>query len=84
MKNGIISDQEFDEAINFRIRTLKQFEDDNFDILYINQSSMLFGNDDLKARKDNVKTIKKEELINLANKIDLSVVYMLKGERKSE
>lgn len=84
IQKGNISDKEFDEAIKFRKRSLKQFEDENDSISYIKQADILFGNDDLDKRMKELKTVKKEELIEFAKKIDLSVVYMLKGEKSNE
>ena len=82
IQNGLISDSEFDEAIKFRDKTLKQFEDYNDSILYIKQGEILYNSDDLEQRKNNLKTVKKEEIIELSKKLDLSVIYMLKGDNE--
>ena len=82
MKNGNITDEEIEEAIKFRYRSLKQFEDDNEAILYLKLYSVLFDNDDLYQREEKLKTVTKEEIISLAKKIELNVIYMLKGEEQ--
>lgn len=84
LKNGNVTLEELDEAVKFRYRALKQFEDDNESILYIKINSILFGNDDLNERKENLKTVTKEEIISLAQKLKLNVIYMLKGETENE
>lgn len=80
MKQGNITDNEIDEAKKFRMKSLKQFEDENDSILYIKESSILFNNDDLQKRKDEVDTVTKNEIVDLANKLDLNIIYMLKGD----
>lgn len=84
MKNGNITDEEIEEAIKFRYRSLKQFEDDNEAVLYLKLYSVLLDNDDLYQREEQLKTVTKEEIISLANKIELNVIYMLKGEEQDE
>ena len=83
MKNGNISDEEFNEAINFRRKSLKQFEDYNDSILYIKESNILFNNDDLDDRNKQLDTIKKEEIIELSKKIYLNITYLLKGDNEN-
>lgn len=84
IKNGNITNEELEEAIKFRYRALKQFEDDNESILYIKINNILFGNDDLNEREEHLKTVTKEEIIALAQKLKLNVIYMLKGETENE
>lgn len=80
MKNGNISDKEFNEAIVFRRRALKQFEDYNDSILYLKEGNVLFESDDIDERMEHLNSVKKEEIIELSKKIVLNVVYMLKGD----
>ena len=84
MKKGNITDEEFQEAIDFRKKNLKQFDDYIDSLSYIKQSNILFENDDLNERRKQVDTIKKEELIELSNKIKLNVEYVLKGDKDNE
>lgn len=84
LKNGNVTLEELEEAVKFRYRALKQFEDDNESILYIKINNILFGNDDLNEREEHLKTVTKEEIIALAQKLKLNVIYMLKGETKNE
>lgn len=84
LKNGNVTLEELEEAVKFRYRALKQFEDDNESILYIKINNILFSNDDLNEREEHLKTVTKEEIIALAQKLKLNVIYMLKGETKNE
>ena len=81
IKNGNITDEEFKEAIDFRKKNLKQFDDYIDSLLFAKQSNILFDNDDLDERRKQVDTVTKEEIVNLANKIKLSVDYILKGDK---
>ena len=83
IQNGNVSDEEFEEAIKFRNKSLKQFEDYNDSILYIKQGNVLYNGDDLEERKEMLKTVKKEEIVELSKKLDLSVIYMLKGDNEN-
>ncbi|MBO6145918.1 MAG: insulinase family protein [Bacilli bacterium] len=83
IQKGNIKD-EFEEAIKFRNRRFRQFEDNNSTILYIKQGSVFFGSDDLEKRKENLKTVTMEEIIELSKKIEISTIYMLKGEKNHE
>ena len=83
IQKGNIKD-EFEEAIKFRNRRFRQFEDNNSTILYIKQGSVFFGSDDLEKRKENLKTVSINEIIELSKKIEISTIYMLKGEKNHE
>ena len=84
IQNGNITDEEFNEAINFRKRSIKQFEDYNDAIIYIKEGKILFNLDDLEDREENLKTVTKEEIINLSKKLNLNITYILKGENDNE
>ena len=84
IQNGNITDDEFNEAINFRKRNIKQFEDYNDAIIYIKEGKVLFNLDDLEERERNLKTVTKEEIIELSKKLNLNVTYILKGENDNE
>ena len=81
IKKGDVTQEEFNEAISFRKKNLKQFDDYIDSISYIKQSNILFDNDDLKTRRKEVDTVKIQEVVNLANKIELNVEFILKGDK---
>ena len=84
IKNGNVTIEDLDNAKKSRRHILKQFEDDNESILYIKISSILYDNDDLEIRQKEVETVTIDEIISLAKKLILDVVYMLKGDRNNE
>ena len=84
IKNGNITKEEFNEAIGFRKKNLKQFDDYIDSLSYIKQSNILFNNDDLNERRKQVDTVQIKELVDLANKIELNVEYILKGDNDNE
>ena len=81
IKNGNITKEEFEEAVNFRKKNLKQFDDYIDSLSYIKQSNILFDNDDLDERKKLVDTVTIDEIVALANKIQLNVEFILKGDK---
>lgn len=84
IQNGNIKDEELQEAIIFRERNTKQFEDYNDSILYIKEGKVLFDLDDIDERKNNLKTVKLNEIIELSKKLKLNVIYTLKGDNDNE
>lgn len=83
IKNGNVTIEDLDNAKKSRRHILKQFEDDNESILYIKISSILYDNDDLEIRQKEVETVTIDEIISLAKKLKLDVIYMLKGDRNN-
>ena len=83
MKKGNITQDEFNEAKEFRRKSLKQFDDYNDSILYIKQSNILFKNDDLEERKRKLDTVTIDEVVELSKKIELNVIYLLKGDNEN-
>lgn len=79
MKNGNITDDEIIDAKKSRKRILEGLLDDQEHILYSKISSILFKNDDLYERLEALKTVTKEEVIELSKKLELDVIYMLEG-----
>lgn len=84
INNGDITEEELKEAISFRKKNLKQFDDYIDSISYIKQSNVLFDNDDLDTRRKEVDTVKLEEVVELSKKIKLNVEYILKGDKDNE
>ena len=82
MSSGDFSDQELDNAIKTVISSLKMGEDTQGGII----NNYLFNYlDNLPLYEERVKefkTVTKEEVINVAKKIKLNTIYLLKGEDK--
>lgn len=81
IRNGKFSTRDIADAKKYRNIILKGFEDENYSILGTKMGNVLFNNDDLEERKKNVNTVTKEEIINLANKLSLCIVYLLEGDK---
>lgn len=84
IQNGEFDDKDLEEALKYRKIILKSFVDDNYSIIMTKMGKVLFSNDDLDERINNLSTVKKEEIISFANKLNLNIVYMLEGDRKDE
>ncbi|MBP3635797.1 MAG: insulinase family protein [Bacilli bacterium] len=84
MKNANITQNELEDSKKFRKLILKQFEDDNESILYLKINSILFKSDDLDKMEKELETVKLDEIVSLANKLKLNVVYILKGDKNNE
>lgn len=80
IQNGNFSDNEFSDALLSRKRIITQFLDENDSILYSKISSILLNCEDILEKLNNLDTINKQEIIDLSNKLELSIIYMLEGE----
>lgn len=80
MKNGEFSDEELDNAIKTVISSIKMGEDTQGGIV----NNYLFNDlDDLPLYDERIKifkTITKEEIMDVAKKVKLNTIYLLKGE----
>lgn len=83
LQTGNFDDKDIEEAKKYRSIILKGLEDENYSILGMKANSILFNNDDLEERRKQVDTVTKEEIINLANKLKLSIVYLLEGDKEN-
>lgn len=81
IQNGEFDLKDIEDAKMYRNIILKGLEDENYSILGAKISSVLFNNDDLEERSKKVNTVTKDEIIKLANKLSLCIVYMLEGDR---
>lgn len=79
-----ITDEEFNEALAFRKKTLRQFEDYNDSILYTKEGNILYEYDDLEERLKGLESISKDEIMKLAEKICVNVIYTLKGDKDGQ
>jgi predicted Zn-dependent peptidase len=82
MSSGDFSDTELDNAIKTVISSLKMGEDTQGGII----NNYLFNYlDNLPLYDERVKefkTVTREEVVNVAKKIKLNTIYLLKGEDK--
>lgn len=81
IQNGKFNIRDIEDAKKYRSIILKGFEDENYSILGTKIGNVLFNNDDLEERRKKVNTVTKEEIVNLANKLSLCIVYLLEGDK---
>lgn len=84
IQNGEFNIRDIDDAKKYRSIILKGLEDENYSILGAKINNVLFGNDDLEERRKKVNTVTKDEIIKLANKLSLYIVYLLEGDKENE
>lgn len=84
IQDGNFSMEDLEDAKKSRKRILDSLEDENESILYSKISSILMKNDDIEDRKINLETVTFDEIVNLSNKLELSIIYMLEGTNENE
>lgn len=84
IQNGEFDEKDIGEAKKYRSIILKGLEDENYSILGAKMGSVLFDNDDIEERRKNLETVTKEEIIKLANKLSLCIIYLLEGDKDNE
>ena len=80
MKKGDFTDAHLDQVKELYLNAIKEAEDHQS--LYIsNLIDMIFtGTDDFKTRKKKIAEVTKEDIMKVASKVQMDVVYFLKGE----
>ena len=81
IQKGKFTMNDIGDAKKYRSIILKGFDDDNYSIVGTKMGNVLFNNDDLEKRRKEVETVSKDEIINLANKLSLCIIYMLEGDK---
>lgn len=84
MQKGNFKETELESAKKSRKLVLNNALDDKYGILWFKQRSVITNDDNLKEKMQNVDTITKEEVINLAKKIKLKIIFTLEGENDNE
>lgn len=79
LKNGNISLKEIKDSKQLILSSLLKNEDNIYSIVTDMVTNVLFDKIDKETYKKEITTVKKKELINLSNKLELDVIYLLKG-----
>lgn len=82
MSNGIFNEIDIENAKKYYISILEEIEDKPNQIISSYYAMELFGVDDVEARKEMIKKVTKEDIINLANKISIDTIFLLGGDKK--
>ena len=79
MKKGNISSNEIKDSKQTIISTLTKNEDNIYSIVNDMVTSVLFDKISLEEYKKEVVKVTRKELVDLSNKLELDVIYLLKG-----
>ena len=84
MKNGNISNKEFEGAKNELFNALDQMDDKPLSMLNSLKAVVLYDRDEYDILRKKYDSVTKEEVVNLTNKLNLDVLYFLEGEKENE
>lgn len=81
IKNGNISDLEFDSSINAIVNSYNSLYDDQRSMQQFSLNEMLVGtNETIEEKIAKIKAVTKEQVSQIANKLELDTVYFLDGK----
>lgn len=84
MEEGIFTEENINQVIEVYNNTLLEIED-NQTMLMNNLIDIINSNNDaLEERRKNIKKVTKQDIINIAKKVNLDVIYFLKGEKTND
>lgn len=81
MKKGNITKEELEDSKSMIISTLLKKDENTFQILNDMVNSALFNRLDTNELISEIKTVTKEEIVILSNKLMLDVNYLLRGDK---
>ena len=79
LRNGDISEKEIKDSKQLILSSLSKNEDNIYSIVNDMVTRVLFNKIDKDTYKKEIVTVTKKELIDLSNKLELDVIYLLKG-----
>lgn len=83
MKEGNITDKEFRDAKQLIISSLKLIPEQQEDLIAFTYDQKIFGeNQSIDEYISNISKVTKEDVIEIAQKIDIDTIYFLYGEEK--
>lgn len=83
MKQGNITDKEFRDAKQLIISSLKLIPEQQEDLIAFTYDQKIFGeNQSIDEYISNISKVTKENVIEIAQKIDIDTIYFLYGEEK--
>ena len=81
MKKGNFSSELFEGVKEIYYNSLVKIEDGQSDLVGSYTSELFVGNDSIEKRRAQMEKVTKEDVMNLAKKVHIDTVYLLKGER---
>ena len=80
MKKGKFTDEDISQAIEIYKNSLQEIEESPDYLMEAYYLMDLIGIDDLKTRKEKIKTVKRDDIIRVSKKIKIDTIYLLEGE----
>lgn len=80
MEEGKITKKHLSRVKQIYLNSLLEIEDNQIDLLNNLIDVTLSGNDDIKERKENIKKVTIEDIVNLSKKVKLDTIFLLKGD----
>lgn len=80
MENGNFSLELFEGVKEIYYNSLIRIEDSQDDLVASYVSEIFINNDSISDRKKNMSMVTKEDVMNLAKKVHVDTIYLLKGE----
>ena len=81
MEEGNFSDELFEGVKEIYYNSLIKIEDSQADLVGSYTAQIFTDADTISARKEEMSKVTKEDVMNLAKKVHIDTVYLLKGER---
>lgn len=84
MRQGNFDDDLFNGVKEIYYDSLIKMEDSESDIVNSYNSQIFTNGDDINTKRKNMEKVTKEDVINLAHKVHIDTVYLLKGENNGK
>ena len=81
MKKGNFSSELFEGVKEIYYNSLIKIEDSQSDLVGSFTSELFVHNDNIENRRKQMEKVTKEDVMNLAKKVHIDTVFLLKGER---
>ena len=84
MKKGNFTYKDIKQAKELLLSILKQVNDSQWSIIDSNINNVYFGREDIDIQKEKIKNVTKEDIIKVAQKLNIDTVFLLKGDKDEE
>lgn len=84
LKNGNFDEEKINNAKTIYISSLTELEDNPDSIINLYTGMEYLNSDTVEKRKEYIMKVTKDDVISVANKIHLNVIYLLEGSDKDE
>lgn len=81
MIKGDFKEEDIQQHVQTYLNSLIEIEDNQLDIMNNIISETLSNTDSINKRKENIKKVTKQDIIDIAKKAHYDTVYLLKGEK---